>query len=246
MKKLFTCLFVATLFWGCSKNNNISNSFTVNGLHDVSMTNKVTTSVSLPITVQNESSNQETVTLSVSGLPANVSLDNTNFASSGIPTFTTVLKLVDNVATPGTYPITLTAEGSSSGSKTYTFNLTINAETDCSSQIIGHYDNSVLYDTWSASYSYHDAITSDGTTVNKIWFNNYIGQDLHTLDGKGVYGYYNCSNNTISVPYQAVFNSSGEQKNVSGTANVASAGGITVISFTADIHGYPYTATMRQ
>lgn len=246
MKKLFASLLVAALFWGCTKNNNTSNSFTVNGLHDVSMTNNVTTSVSLPITVQNESSNQETVTLSVSGLPANVSLDNSNFAASGIPTFTTVLKLVDNVATPGTYPITLTAEGSSSGTRSYNFNLTINAETDCSSQIAGHYNNSAGYTTWSSPYDYADVITSDGTVVNKIWFDNYIGMNLHTLDGKGVYGYYNCSNNTISVPYQAVYNSSGEQRNVSGSATVASAGGVTVINFTADIHGYPYSATMRQ
>ena len=247
MKKLFAMLLAATLFWGCSKTTVTDTaSFIVNGIHDVTLTNNVVSTVALPLNIQNQNSAQETVTLAVSGLPNNVVVQS-GFVSSGIPTYATVLTLVDNVAVPGVYPITLTATGSVSGAKTYSFNLTVNAETDCSSQITGNYINSVVTSSTSGSSNYTDNVTSDGTVVNKVWFSNFLGSNLRTLDGKYVYGIYNCGNNTISIPYQEVYwnGDVNYPYHIAGNGTTVTTGGVKLINLNMLMNGYSYTATMQ-
>lgn len=197
MKKFITiALAISPLFFGCSKNVIVNSSnFSVNGVHDVSLTNNTVTSATMPLNIQNDGGEQETVTLSLSGVPANVTVDNGLFITSGIPTFTSVLKLGNfNGATPGTYPLTLTATGAVSGAKTYNFNLTVNPELACTSQVVGGYSN-------CSPGPYGDQVTADGSEVNKIWFDNIQGQQWVPK----IYGKFNCENNTIYIPQQTTY-----------------------------------------
>lgn len=152
---------------------------------------------SLPITVQYSDSAQEVVTLSLSALPANITMD-TTWITSGIPTFNTTITLLDTTldgATPGTYPMTLTAVGATTGKRTYPFKIKIIAEPSCSANITGKYLNCYSYCT---TVNYTDSVYADPVTPNKIWFTNVSNT------GSKIYAKYNCSTQQLSVPAQLI------------------------------------------
>ena len=102
MKKIYLIIALTVAIASCNKTTNNTTvitplpAFTVNGITDVTLTNGTSYYISMPLTVAYDDSTQETVTLSVSGLPAGVTLDST-WATTGIPTFSTVLSLSDTL-----------------------------------------------------------------------------------------------------------------------------------------------------
>src|ERR1700733_9346627 len=141
MKKstLLTAIAVVAIV-SCNKTTNNTTvyepmpAFTVNGVHDLVFTNGAFTyDNGFELAVQYSDSAQEVVTLSLSSLPAGITMD-TTWITSGIPTYNTELMLFDTTATgaaPGIYPMTLTATGTATGKKTYAFNIKVNAQAPC-------------------------------------------------------------------------------------------------------------------
>lgn len=126
MKKLITLSLYVVLFASCTKNSdNGGPDFAIDGIGDVSMDPTIMTKI-LPLVVSRPpgSSNQETVSLSVSGLPSGASA--TFEPASGIPSFATALTFNYNFdyTEEGTHQINIVGT-SASGTKTYPMRLII-------------------------------------------------------------------------------------------------------------------------
>jgi hypothetical protein len=132
------------LYASCTKPSNTTNNtttttvlpasnpaFVVDGINDILLdhtANFGNTTVTMPLVIQYEDSVQQTVTVSVKGIPATNGGTQDGQLARGVPTFNCSLSFVYNDIhlTPlGTYPITVTCVGSISGTKTYNFNLVL-------------------------------------------------------------------------------------------------------------------------
>jgi hypothetical protein len=209
MKKtiIFIAIAASATLSSCNKTTNnttgpVSPAFTLQGIHDVSFVNGSTSYYAyyqLPVTVAYSDSSQETVTLSLSALPAGITMD-TTFIASGIPTYSTTLTFYDTTqagAIAGTYPITLTATGSVTGKKTFRFNIKVVAQPSCTTGLVGKF-----FDCYSSCSStganYADSVYADPAIVNKIWFTNLFGT------GVKLYATYNCNTEEVVIPSQTV------------------------------------------
>lgn len=146
MKKLIPFVLLGAIILGsCTKNTTQvlpgAPAFVVNGLQDITIAPGSTHTI--PFTIQYQDSTQQTVTVTVSGIPAGfenndytTSTKNGDILATGIPTFSASMSLTDSAKTiypyptngvvaTGTYPITITCTGSLSGAKTYTFNIKV-------------------------------------------------------------------------------------------------------------------------
>ncbi len=199
--KILLFALLVTGFASCTKvDNNTTGklvqaqpAFIVNGITDLTMVNNYTYSTSLYLTVQYVDSAQQAVTLSVSALPAGVLMD-TSFQSSGYPNFSTYLVLYDSSAagaTPGTYPVVITATTASGEKKLYTFNLKVLAHP---TSYLGKYNNCIPF---CGSANYTDSVYADLSVSNKIWFSNFGNS------GHAVYGILSAAGRTINIPMQS-------------------------------------------
>jgi hypothetical protein len=186
----------------CTKTNNNTTviaplpAFTVNGIHDITLVNGGFASGLLPITVAYSDSVQQTVTLSLSALPAAITID-TSWVTTGIPTFNTDLIFMDSTsdgAAPGTYPMTITATGSLTGKKVFPFNLKIVAATSCTTGLTGKYQ----FASSSCTGIYADSVYADPTVVNKIWFVSTQASSYK------FYGRISCANSSVTIPGQTI------------------------------------------
>jgi hypothetical protein len=213
-KTLLLFAFAVVAFASCTKTtNNTTNktiidtmvtgpslpAFTVGGIHDITFVNGSVMETMIGITVQYADSAQETVTLSLSALPQGITKDTTNWITSGIPTYTTELLLLDTTqagAALGTFPMTLTATGSLTGAKTFPFNIKIVPQPPCSAFLLGKYLN--CSSSCGLGGLYTDSVYADPNVVNKIWFTNLNGTGLK------IYGMYSCNSEAITIPTQTV------------------------------------------
>jgi hypothetical protein len=120
----------------------------------------------------------------------------TTWITTGIPTFSTELILYDTTAagaTPGSYPMTLTATALVSGKKTYPFTLKILPATSCTQYITGKYNNCT---SSCSSGFYADSVYADPVVTNKIWFTNF------NKSGSKIYGLYQCGSEQLTIPAQ--------------------------------------------
>jgi len=203
MRKILLCMpVIGICFLSCQKpdvtvyTGPTYPAFTVNGVEDIHLSNGSTSAYGMALTITYTDSAQENVSLSISTLPPGISID-TALPMAGIPTFSTQIVFQDTGlfgATPGTYPMTLTAVGSRSGTKTYTFNLKILAAPSYTANVVGGFDNSM--DQCRAN-TYADSVYNDASIVNKIWFTNFGGYGIL------VYGSVNAGAN-ITIPSQTV------------------------------------------
>lgn len=142
-KVLLAFLLPVALFSSCGKDDEdnppvvpaSSFDFIISGVSDVNVNRNK--SVTLPLSVELKSGNQEAVTLSVSGLPQNVR--DSFYAQSGTPTFGTALTLIANGAPIGSSEITLNAKSASGVTKDYKFKLNVTGAADCRDDIVGLY-----------------------------------------------------------------------------------------------------------
>jgi len=206
MKK--TCLlisFTALLLAACTKTTNNTTiisqgpSFLVNGIHDVTIQNgSYYGETEMELTVQYSDSSQNVVNLSLSALPASIAID-TTWVTSGIPTYTTMLVIYDTTAagaTPGKYPMVLTATTATGIKKTYPFNLTIQAQPPCTGPLLGKYTN--CNSDCAPGVYYTDSVYNDPNVVNKVWFNNFANA------GAKVFGTYSCATGLLTIPSQTI------------------------------------------
>lgn len=202
-KSLLLCGIAAITLASCTKNTTNNTiiaplpAYTVNGIHDITLVNGSSYGSSMPITVQYSDSAQQVVSLALSPLPTGITMDST-WITSGIPTFTTTLNVLDTTldgATPGTYPMTLTVTGANAVKRTYPFNIRVVAETPCSEYIVGHY---TYCNSGCSMMSYTDSVYADPSVPNRIWITN--AGNL----GVKLYAKYNCNSQTVTVPTQTV------------------------------------------
>ena len=204
MKKFcFILSFAALALAACTKKTTNTTimlepkpAYIVSGVHDVSVTNgNIYSNVTMQISVLYNDSDQYAVNLSLSALPTGIAMD-TTWSTNGIPSYSTLLTLYDTTAvgaTPGNYPMTLTAT-SIYGKKTYPFNLRVNTQPSCTSIILGTYS----YCYGCTSNYYTDIVTADVSVPNKIWFSNFNNS------GQKVYGMVSCSSLSITIPNQTI------------------------------------------
>jgi len=209
MKKLsFLFLFIFVAFSACQKDNsspiaNEPTNYRVQGITDVFLGDGSTTGIStmatLNYSVDLVGSLQETVALSLSGLPSGVYRDTLGYyfmPTTGIPTFTTRIVLVNAGAAPGTYPVKLNCNGSVTGDKYYTFNVVVVPPPPCNASMIKKYQYCQNY-CGSSSY-YADTVTGDGVSGTRIYFSNFGNLKVK------VYADLNCTTNTLTIPTQII------------------------------------------
>lgn len=147
---LITLALLSTaLFFGCKKNeyNNNPNTnpdpnamvYIINGITDLNIKHKG--SVTLPLSVERTSGNQENITLSVEGLPGQTTA--TFSPASGIPNFATTLTINTNYTDGGNYTIALKGTTASGAAKTYNLKLNVTAEPalGCVADVVSNYNS---------------------------------------------------------------------------------------------------------
>jgi hypothetical protein len=197
---LFACILAGSLlFSACKKSDSdaLPTNYRIDGVQDVNLAQQGT---NIPITgymslsIMPTGKIQEHVALSIEGMPDGCSARLTS--SSGFPAFSTNIIFTDSNANGGTYPVKLVCDGSVTGKKSYTFNLTLPQLPDCSSWLLGSYTAS----NSCTGGSYTEYISA-GTSRNKIVFNNFEGL------GMPLYGIASCQtsgNTSITIPSQTI------------------------------------------
>lgn len=197
MKKTFLLfmLFCIALS-SCKKDNNSTQptTYRIDNITDIQMQYYPGSSTYLSYTVNYVGPIQETVTLSLSGLPAGITVD-TN-AHTGIPTFGTNFIITnDGTAKAGTYTITLNCVGSKTGTKSYTFKLKVLPAPQCTSSVTGFYTQG--YDCSGARFSDNVSVDPLGTP-NRIYFSNFANL------GVNVYADLTCLSSSLTIPRQYI------------------------------------------
>ena len=231
MKRLsLIVILVFVAFSACQKDNSVTSNepttYKVQGITDVILGDGITAPnvSSKYYTVALNGNIQETVSLSVSGLPSGVYIDTTyRVPTTGIPTFYTRMTIRNKGAAPGTYPVKLLCNGSVTGQKYYTFNIIIRPTPPCNQAFVKTYIH--CQNACASGGYYTESITADGTLPNRIYFSNFGGY------GSGAYVIYadlDCTRGTINLPTQSLYG-----QTISGTGSFT-AGRIT-INFTYGI-----------
>jgi hypothetical protein len=178
-QKLLLCLFVGFFLLGsCKKEDSApANTFVINGVHDIDF--GVPASRYLDLEIVQSSGMQEQVVLSVTGLPAGITVN--VVPASGTPKFFASIdfRMTGNPSA-GTYPIKIVG-ASASFSKAYEINLTI-------PRFSGFTVGGLLY---RADYVYVD-LSTPGVTVSSSdngggTLNIYSYTSFPTADGTYTY-----------------------------------------------------------
>lgn len=117
-------LLVVSLFPACKKkeeNNNMR--FLVNNVSDVVINQYTDTTIFITPEIKYLSGDQEPVTLSLSSLPEGMTGE--IITITGYPTYTAKFSLNCYFISEGSFPVTITASGAKSGTKTLTFNVIV-------------------------------------------------------------------------------------------------------------------------
>lgn len=147
----------------------------------------------MDIQVDYNSGNQESVKLSLEGLPAGITAEFSQ--TSGYPPLHSYVLIKDSLATPGTYRIKLIVTGSVSGRKEFPMTMVVEEVPDCSMSLTGTYSAS---GNCTSSSMHTETITYSPGVKRRINFTNF--ENL----GITVYGVVNCSNTSIDIPSQTV------------------------------------------
>ena len=128
-------------------------SYTLNGLYDISLPLYSDTTLRIPVTAVYNAGINENITITADGLPTGVTV----FPASitGLPVFTDTFAFHIVANTTGTFRVTIHTT-SSQGIKISSFNINVNAGTDCAPPLAGNYSGNTV----CASY------TGVGTGIN--------------------------------------------------------------------------------
>ena len=168
---LLTCALAGSLlFSACKKSDSdaLPTNYRIDGVQDMTLqlSGSVPITGYMSISVVPTGKIKEHVNLSVEGLPEGCS----SFITSpgGFPTFSSNIIIRDSDAVGGTYPVKLVCDGSVTGKKSYTFNLTLPEFPDCASWLVRNYSAN----SGCAGGTFPEYVTA-GSTHNRIVFNNF-------------------------------------------------------------------------
>lgn len=204
MKKFSVLLLLAAIsLFGCRSRSSSYGPVTykVTGLGAVTVTPTQSGEVMVNFAKISTIATSETITLSLSGLPAGITAA-VNPKTGTVP-FSTSIVLTDSagMAVAGTYTVNLLVHSNTSGDNSYSFTLTINGGGNNNScDIAGLYANSTAACAVNGSYDYVETVMNDSMMANKIIFKNFASY------GYPVYGMVNCATNTITIPSQSLPN----------------------------------------
>lgn len=197
---LFTCALAGALFFSaCKKSDSdaLPTNYRIDGVQDITLplqSSGISTAY-MTLTVNATGKIQEHVTLSLEGMPSGCAGEITS--PSGFPNFSTYITFRDSAANGGTYPVKLVCDGSVTGKKAYTFNLTLPQLPDCSSFLIHGYSASSV----CGGGVYSEYLTPSGVR-NRVLFNNFENS------GISLYADVSCqspgSSTSLSMPSQTV------------------------------------------
>ncbi len=148
----------------------------------------------LILEVKHLSGNQENITLSVEGLPDNVSYEFSN--ATGIPTFSTIFIVSAKHAAPGAYSINIVVTTASGKKNNFPCNLTLEESFDCASIVAGYFSGSSDCSFSSSFNIYKNGGVVDGLTIDGI-------------DGNALGASIDCNTNEITIHEQTVIDGPG-------------------------------------
>jgi len=140
--------------------------------------------------------NEDKVTVVLKGLPADVTVEKDTI--SGLPTFTADFILHTNHAAQAKYPVSIVATAPGSAQKHYDFNLTV-IPADCAAYLFGDY--TAVNACTARTYSYTATASATGAP-NTMNISNFGGYGITTSTRVNI----NCSNDSLSIPYQNIGN----------------------------------------
>jgi hypothetical protein len=139
---------------------------------------------------------EDKVTLSIKGFPADVKVAQDSF--SQIPTYRADFALSMTNAAHGTFPVTITASGRGSATKTYKFNVTVRSA-DCASNLWGSFKGT--NECTARNFPYTATGESTGVT-DELLIRNFGGYGNTTATRMIL----NCNANTLTIPSQNIGN----------------------------------------
>lgn len=174
-------------------------------------------------------SQNDKVTVSLSGLPADITLAQDTF--SKVPTYQADYVFITRHAAHGTYPVTVTTSAIGSEPKTYNFNVNV-VSADCAAGFWGNLASS--NGCSSRDFTYTATGTSTGVT-NELNIVNFGGYGSNTNTRVLI----NCNKDSVTVPSQNIGNATILEGY--GTIN----GNTMVVYYTASNTpgGFPETCT---
>jgi hypothetical protein len=234
MKKIVLFLLAASFFAAsCQKTVKVPVSYTVESIQntvptDIYIPDLGTTTLPLLVKFLGGFS-EDTVMLTLKGLPADVRLDEDTI--TGVPTFRADFKMSTNKARLGTYPVTLTAVAPGSDPKNYRFNVIV-TPADCASALWGNLSGS--NDCSDRNFTYTATGTSSGSVnvLNLVNFGGY-GSNTSTLI------VLNCNNDSLTIPAQNI----GNGTNLQGYGTFTPTGMTVYYSATSTPGGFPESCT---
>jgi hypothetical protein len=216
MKKIgFFLLALCAINFSCTKQVPIPVSYNVtNNEQDTTMQDIYlpdTGTLTMPVLVRFlTGSNRDTVALSISGLPANVTVTPTTYAA--IPTYTEDFVFTSLSAPLGTFPVTLTSSVTGETPVTQTFHIIILPANSANIFSGGFTTNNVCSAT-NYPYAVSCFIPDTVGSTNVMYIENFGGYGPEA-NARVLFNPYN---GTVSVPQQTIGN--GVRLNGSGTYN---------------------------
>lgn len=181
--------------------------FIINGISDVKVMRD--SSVVLPLAIEQDKGDQEQVTLTLSGLPANVEYDFSSAA--GTPDFATVLTIKAKYnAAPGAYTIKIKGTNAAGYEKEYEMKVTVDNNDACRAGLYGTWVYTGTNAQWCGSQHPTIEISRDYPDNNRVQIKHLSSKDWVDT------GRVSCSNNTIYLPYN--FTGSFTEGNITFTA----------------------------
>ena len=165
-------------------------NYSLSTLSDITVP-QYTYQVPVSLTATYNSGLREALVLTASG--TGLSSDSTNY--NGIPTFSRTINIRKPFNAPGTYPVTINASSTSTGTQPHNFNIIVTPSSDCSPEI-GASSPGSAYTTFTTCTSYSGVGTGAGTG-NIIT----IGSNTVTLQVPfiNLTGHLNCSAGTLTT-----------------------------------------------
>jgi hypothetical protein len=210
--------FLLIFFGSCKKKEeNSGATFQLSNVSDQVVINNQSLEWIIPI--EHKSGPQEKVTVSIKGLPKNVTLllDST----TGLLPFNAVFKMSAKFAKPGINTISVIAKSESNVTKQYDVNFTVSPSLVCAENLIGEYINtvSIRNDTtfpernyYKAKVTYHSKKKVTIECDCKVYYK--VVADVFCDDG------------TLNMPLQ--FMSSTIGNSIVGTGTISQSGTITL------------------
>lgn len=168
-----------------------SQAYMISNIQDITFTNNESMIWDLP--VEWKTGKQEKVTVTIGGLPANVTVTPDTIA--GLPTFKPEFTLTARHATPGTYPINVYASSATLGTKKYDVNLRVLTSANCVSEFIGSYPSTTHTYGDTTDGIYNASIVSGGPFILSI--------TCSSLSYNSIKANLNCDNGTFVIPQQS-------------------------------------------